>query len=326
MKKTILSILLLTFFNLIIAQEANKKCKEEVINGNVKLVGCIDVEGNIHGYGTYTLEDGSVLIEGQWKRGKLNGKGRKIFITENQTQNYKGTFLNDILMDGQIKTEFKNNDLLTEVYALGKIINTKYSRLDNSGTETSGTHYKNGKLKSGIKKDIYTDNSILTSTYQNGEVIDEKLNISNYYIKDDIIGKEEFIAVPLEIEEGDNTMFINLNIPTKNNPNYSARFIFDTGSETFSLGYRLFNDLKEKGLDYVDLNVNISSIGISGLSLISNAIIIKELKIGDFTIKNVVAIVRTLETSNTSLLGMGFLNKFKEVKWSLIAKELIFYK
>ena len=124
----------------------------------------------------------------------------------------------------------------------------------------------------------------------------------------------------------DNTMFINLNIPTKNNPNYSARFIFDTGSETFSLGYRLFNDLKEKGLDYVDLNVNISSIGISGLSLISNAIIIKELKIGDFTVKNVVAIVRTLETSNTSLLGMGFLNKFKEVKWSLIAKELIFYK
>ena len=81
MKKTIVSILVLTFFNLIIAQEANKKCKEEVINGNVKLVGCIDVEGNIHGYGTYTLEDGSVLIEGQWKRGKLNGKGRKIFIT-----------------------------------------------------------------------------------------------------------------------------------------------------------------------------------------------------------------------------------------------------
>jgi predicted aspartyl protease len=39
-----------------------------------------------------------------------------------------------------------------------------------------------------------------------------------------------------------------------------------------------------------------------------------------------VALVETLETANSSLLGMGFLNKFKEVKWSLIAKELVFYK
>ena len=62
------------------------------------------------------------------------------------------------------------------------------------------------------------------------------------------------------------------------------------------------------------------------MSFKSNAIVIKELKIGSYTIKNVVAIVRTLESANTSLLGMGFLKKFNEVKWSLIAKELVFYK
>ena len=121
-------------------------------------------------------------------------------------------------------------------------------------------------------------------------------------------------------------MYVSLNIPTKNNLEYSARFIFDTGAESFSIGYRLFNDLKEKGLEYEDLNVDISTVGVSGVSFKSNAIVIKELKIGSYTIKNVVAIVRTLESANTSLLGMGFLKKFNEVKWSLIAKELVFYK
>ena len=166
----------------------------------------------------------------------------------------------------------------------------------------------------------------MSSVYKNGEVIDEKLNTNNYYIKNDIIGSSESINIPLEIEQGDDTMYVSLNIPTKNNPDYSARFIFDTGAESFSIGYRLFNDLKEKGLEYEDLNVDIATVGVSGVSFKSNAIVIKELKIGDYTIKNVVAIVRTLESANTSLLGMGFLKKFNEVKWSLIAKELVFYK
>jgi clan AA aspartic protease (TIGR02281 family) len=326
MNKTILFSVLLLFSNLISAQNSKKNCKEELINGNVKLLGCIDVEGNLHGYGTYTLEDGSVFIEGEWNRGKLNGKGRKIFISESQTQNYNGLFKNDILIDGDIKTEFDNGDILNEEYETGKVVKTKYSRTDKSGSLTQGEHYKSGKLKNGIKKDIYVDNSILSSVYKNGEVIDEKLNTNNYYIKNDIIGTSESINIPLEIEQGDDTMYVSLNIPTKNNPDYSARFIFDTGAESFSIGYRLFNDLKEKGLEYEDLNVDIATVGVSGVSFKSNAIVIKELKIGDYTIKNVVAIVRTLESANTSLLGMGFLKKFNEVKWSLIAKELVFYK
>ena len=80
MNKTILFSVLLLFSSLLSGQNSKKNCKEELINGNVKLLGCIDVEGNLHGYGTYTLEDGSVFSEGEWKRGKLNGKGRKIFI------------------------------------------------------------------------------------------------------------------------------------------------------------------------------------------------------------------------------------------------------
>jgi clan AA aspartic protease (TIGR02281 family) len=166
----------------------------------------------------------------------------------------------------------------------------------------------------------------MSSFYENGEIIDQRKNTSNYYNNEEILGDSESISIPLEIEEGDNTMYVSLNIPTKKDSNYSARFIYDTGAEVFSLGYRLFNDLKENGLDYVDLNVSITTIGVSGVPSQNNAIIIKELKIGSYTVKNVVALVETLETANSSLLGMGFLNKFKEVKWSLIAKELVFYK
>jgi len=41
---------------------------------------------------------------------------------------------------------------------------------------------------------------------------------------------------------------------------------------------------------------------------------------------NIIAFVETLETANSSLLGIGFLKKFSEVQWSLISNQLILYK
>ena len=326
MKKIIITIFSLLIFSLNFSQDVSKKCKEESIKGNVKLVGCIDVEGKLHGYGVYTLSDGSLYAEGIWNRGKLNGKGIRTYSSDDQTQNYKGIFNNDQLFEGEIVTTFKNGDLSLEKYEDGKIIVTKYTFLNKSGKETSGEHYKGGNLKNGIEKYRFIDNSIMKSIYKNGEIVDQKKNTNNYYIENEILGEKESINIPLDIEEGDDTMYLTLEIPTKNDPNYSARFVFDTGAESFKIGYRLFNELKEKGLKYRDLDVNIKTVGVSGIEFENNAIVIEKLKIGEFTVKNVVALVSKLETSNISLLGIGFLNKFKEVKWSLIAKELVFYK
>ena len=104
------------------------------------------------------------------------------------------------------------------------------------------------------------------------------------------------------------------------------RFIFDTGAEAFSLGYRLFNKLKENGLEYEDMNVIIKSVGISGLPVDNKVIRLKELTIGEYKVKNVIALVKTVETSNTSLLGIGFMKKFKNVYWSLNDDQLILFK
>jgi clan AA aspartic protease (TIGR02281 family) len=104
------------------------------------------------------------------------------------------------------------------------------------------------------------------------------------------------------------------------------RFVFDTGAEVFSIGFNLFNKLKEEGLLYDDLGVIMETVGVKGESMQNKVIRIKEINIGQYKLKNVIAFVKTLETANSSLLGIGFLNKFSEVQWSLISNQLILYK
>ena len=48
--------------------------------------------------------------------------------------------------------------------------------------------------------------------------------------------------------------------------------------------------------------------------------------IGEYKLMNIIAFVETLETANSSLLGIEFLKKFSEVQWSLISNQLILYK
>ena len=68
------------------------------------------------------------------------------------------------------------------------------------------------------------------------------------------------------------------------------------------------------------------TVGVKGESMQNKVIRIKEINIGQYKLKNVIAFVKTLETANSSLLGIGFLKKFSEVQWSLISNQLILYK
>ena len=53
---------------------------------------------------------------------------------------------------------------------------------------------------------------------------------------------------------------------------------------------------------------------------------IKKIKLSDYQINNVVAIVPLREDINDMLIGVGFLKKFKEVLWSLNSNLMRFYK
>jgi len=93
-----------------------------------------------------------------------------------------------------------------------------------------------------------------------------------------------------------------------------------------SIGFRMFNELKANGLVYEDLGITIPTIGIRGEPTENKIIKKTQLKIGDYTLKNVVANAKTLETANNSLIGIQFLEKFSDVYWSLKQNKLIFYK
>ena len=53
---------------------------------------------------------------------------------------------------------------------------------------------------------------------------------------------------------------------------------------------------------------------------------IKSITIGDYTVKDVIAVVPLRDDINDLLIGIGFLKKFKEVLWSLNSNLMRFYK
>lgn len=52
----------------------------------------------------------------------------------------------------------------------------------------------------------------------------------------------------------------------------------------------------------------------------------KEIQIGEYTVKNVVAVVPERNDINDLLIGVGFLRKFSEVEWRFNSNTLRFYK
>jgi|TARA_B110000238_G_scaffold199767_1_gene247692 hypothetical protein len=260
---------------------------------------------------------------GNFKNNMFHGTGEQKIIFSGQYQRLKGEFRNDEFYEGTKEAFFENGDQSTRNYIGGAITETAYlsSKFKKS---TKGSHYSNAKLKTGLQ--VYTQNNIITeSKFKNGTSVSKTSNIENYYVIDDIIGEDQSISIPLESEENDDTMYVYLGFQTKT-PIQPVRFVFDTGAEMFSIGYKLFENLKEKGLVYEDLNITVTSIGVRGEPLDNQLIKIKELTIGTYKVRNVIAAVKTLESANSSLLGIQFLKKFKEVQWSLNSNKLLFYK
>ena len=251
----------------------------------------------------------------------FHGIGERKIIFNDQYQLLKGEFKNDEFYEGTKEVFFKNGDRSIRNYVGGAISKTAYTSL--TYTTTTGVHYSNGKLKSGLE--VSKQNNIInTSKIENGLVIDKGSNIENYYVIEDLIDDDRSISINLESEENDDTMYVYLGFQTTTSTQ-PVRFVFDTGAEMFSIGFKLFENLKKKGLVYEDLNITVSTIGLRGEPSDNKLIKIKELTIGTYKVRNVIAAVETLESANSSLLGVQFLKKFKEVQWSLNSNKLLFY-
>ena len=308
------------------------------------------VNNKREGSGEFKFSDGS-LYKGDWVNNKRDGKGKYITTDGNIYEGYykdnmrngdgvysykigsrkaveRGVFKNDMFFTGTKTSNLVDGTTIESEFMNGERISLSQISTDIQ-IESSGSYFSNGILKSGIQKILLNDGEVIISKFDNGdEIIGSQIsNVKNYPVPSDIEGDLSSTIINLEYEENDNTKYVNLNfLKVNQNQTENFRFIFDTGAEMFSIGYNLFNKLKEEGLDYDDLGIVKESIGIRGEPVQNKVIRIKELSIGQFKVKNVITYVKTLETANSSLLGIGFLKKFSEVQWSLISNQLILYK
>ena len=280
------------------------------------------VKNSMNGLGKIQYADQG-YYNGNWRNNMFHGTGeRKIVFTE-QYQLLKGAFKNDEFFQGIKEVFFENGDRSIRNYIEGAISKTGYTSATFKET-TVGSHYSNGKLRTGLK--VYTQNNIVTeSKFKNGIATNITSNIENYYSEEDITGEDQSISIDLESKANDDTMYVYVGFQTKKTTQ-PVGFVFDTGAEMFSIGFKLFENLKKDGLAYEDLNITVSTIGVRGEPTDNKLIKIKELTIGTYKVRNVIAAVETLESANSSLLGVQFLKKFKEVQWSLNSNKLLFYK
>ena len=102
-----------------------------------------------------------------------------------------------------------------------------------------------------------------------------------------------------------------------------GEWVFDTGAESFSIGRRMYEFMKEKGMEFKKLNMEVQSVGVGGISN-GELIIIDEITIGDYKVKDVVTKVNL--DHDYSLLGMWFLIKFSDADWSMKNNTLKLYK
>lgn len=283
----------------------HSQCKKEIIkNSDFYYEGCINFEGKPDGEGLKKIElKGDVII-------------------------YNGNFKSGQFKNGDYTYKFKNGD--------EKFI--KYLDFENKLIDLEIYIWKNGNKKktiynSGIKiKEIETfgpgdDEGLIIEKKYIGDKILKTSNITNNRVPEDIVGDEEFIDINL-IEEN-NQFKIPIEFPTINGDSFTVPIHFDTGASNFLIGSKLYNELLSR-CDVIDLNVKKNSNGV-GSKFSVKYILIKNIKIGKYTIKNVVASTPLSKDKNGNeindmLIGIGFLKKFKDVTWSLNNNELRFFK
>ena len=317
MKKLILLLI-------VIIHPAFSQCSEtkiiEYSDGSFgEYIGCLDDFGASSGKGV--LKTDNYQKEGEWESGKLNGQGKFTFLKDNSI--YEGLWEDDKFVKG---TYTLKNEKINVKYE-GDFENLKFQGFgvleisnSNSFTKKQG-EFINDDLFEGKSLVEWNDGLVVNSSIDRGRVIDEKRNDINYYNTDDIIGNEEFSIISLK-KEGSENEGISYLVEMEIN-GVKGEWIFDTGAELFSIGQRMFKRLVNQGVKYRDLNRTIKTFGVGGESS-GRLIILDNIKIGDYIINNI--IVKIANDNNYSLMGMAFLNKFKDVEWSMKNNQLKLYK
>ena len=296
-KTTNISLLILLSFFI---NQTYPQCNiESITYDNGSYNGCVNYEGEKHGEGTLSLN------------------------LETQSQIQKGTFKNDNFLKGILIVDFYSGDKKTVIYEdyQSDLIKNELYEWENG--DKVQTIYESGlKVKEISTYGPGESQGLIIEKYFDGNETFTVRNTDNNRYPDDIVGNNEYSDVRLI--ERDNQFRIDIGFPTNDGDVMSVPIQFDSGATSFFIGNRLYKDLLEK-CEIEDMNVEGVSGGV-GSEFKTKYIKIKELIIGDYTVKNVIAVVPLREDINDLLVGVGFLKKFKEVLWSLNSNLMRFYK
>ena len=315
-------------FYLLLAQE---QCDQPIFktipftNGTeveTSYCGTVNDRGQRDGQGRLEYINYDIFYkEGIWKNDQLNGVGKTV---STNGQEYEGVYENGKLING-VFTSNINADLWT--YEGG--FNGNYfqgvgieRREINNQVITKEGDFFSDKLYQGTETILFTNSGVkIISEYIKGISTVVNRNDRNSFKAKDVIGVGEFTEVSL-LQRG--TVFdarLAYDVELEIN-GVKGEWLLDSGAMGFTIGNIMFERLISSGVSYKDLNKTVKSFGIGGEAY-GDLVVLEEVKIGDYVVKNVVATV--LDTP-TSLLGTGFLLKFSNVVWNMKEKTLVLYK
>ncbi|MEE2605293.1 MAG: retropepsin-like aspartic protease [Bacteroidota bacterium] len=226
-----------------------------------KFCGELDDNGDPSGTGVFYAD--KYIEEGTFKRGELDGTGKRIW--NDKTQYDEGVFSKGSFISGKrilkyddskivFKGDFKENQL-HDKDGFYELIQSDGTKITKTGKFIKGTHI------TGEESTSYSSGLEIISNYEDGELIGLPLrNDTNYYNQDDIIGEKDFIEIELD-KQGNINSGISYNVKLTID-GVEGEWLFDTGAMGFSIGKRMFERLKTEGIKYRDLNQKVSSYGI----------------------------------------------------------------
>ena len=245
---------------------------------------CIPQDGCNNGTGIYTFRNGDIF-DGEWKDRKI----------------WKGIYT------------WKEGDIFDGEWKEGRKWKGLYTWVDG---DVFDGEWKNGAQWNGI---MYSETHLhkIEQYFQKGKTTNKGI-AKNFYNEEDIIGTTDYTEIKLKKDESQNLYYITIKIN-----NIKTDLIFDTGAEILSIGLKEWKRLVKSGIKYTDLNEEHKVTGIGG-KIKAKLIVLKEIQIGTYTIKNVIASIDS-EGDNPSLFGISLLTKFQNIQWDMKENTLRYY-
>lgn len=287
----------------------------------------IKQEGDIQngkGMCVVSFSNQTQTLDGYFKNGELHGKNcmfKILFLEDQTTVTLEGQFENGTCIDG-IKTRKSQNQKIVSIEEGG--FNKKNQLKGNGGKITEfydgDQRISQGTFMSGVLAngtEIYTwKNGVQKKcNIKDGESIEPCLwNDRNNYNKNDVVGPANY-NLNLTYKQESQALYIDVNFGHK-----KTSLQFDTGAYGIVLSKSDFQKLGNSGVKFVNLKQKTQSFGVANIPLETTAYKIDNFKIGEYTVNNV--IVNYVPEAKRSLLGLGFWEKFANVKWDMKKNQI----